>query len=563
MEHERAQPRDCTPPSVDATRWSRRSVIRASVLVGGSAVALGFWPPARSQAQGSLPEAIASIMAKARYATARWSLLVLDLDSGETLYALRPDDMAFTGSVRKLFSVGLALRELGVNHRFETPVYRLGEVNSQGVLHGDLALVGAADLTFGGRLNPDGSIAFTTFDHNDANNLGTAVLTPQDPLVGLDSLARQVHASGIRAVTGDVIIDDRLFESFRVPNGNLLVTPILVNENMVDVTVTPTTPGEPATIDWRPRTRAFSVTGAVTTVAAGETDSVSLSGNGRVECIGTTDCAGDLEGDIPVDYRAPLSGSRSLLQTFRIEDPAAFARTAFLEALARAGVSTTAPLVSPNPGAMLPDASVYRPETRVAVFTSPPYSEDTKLILKVSLNLGANLSLMYIGLARGARTVDAALAAERDALVSDIGIDTDSFDFPTNGSGSPDSRATPRAVVQMLASMDRDAVASAYRGALPVLGVDGSLATTGTDLPARGHVMAKTGTTLADGQLVAQNLAGYIDARDGRRLAFALFVNDAGPIENIADITAVFDDQAAIVNVIYESGVPASGGPSR
>jgi D-alanyl-D-alanine carboxypeptidase len=64
---------------------------------------------------------------------------------------------------------------------------------------------------------------------------------------------------------------------------------------------------------------------------------------------------------------------------------------------------------------------------------------------------------------------------------------------------------------------------------------DGSLAYTGLDLPARGHVFAKTGTTVDDGVLVAQNLAGYIDAKNRRRLAFALFVNNAGPPESISD----------------------------
>ena len=93
-----------------------------------------------------------------------------------------------------------------------------------------------------------------------------------------------------------------------------------------------------------------------------------------------------------------------------------------------------------------------------------------------------------------------------------MGIRPDEFDFPSNGSGSPD-RATPRAAVRMLTEMDRSPVAALYHDALPVLGVDGSLAHSGTDLPARGHVFAKTGTTVADGQLKAQNLAGYVQPR--------------------------------------------------
>jgi D-alanyl-D-alanine carboxypeptidase/D-alanyl-D-alanine-endopeptidase (penicillin-binding protein 4) len=500
-----------------------------------------------------LPDAITTIMQKPRYARATWNLLVADAATGETLYALRPDEMAFTGSVRKLYSVGLALKQLGADHRFTTPVYQRGTVDGQGVLNGDLILVAAGDLTLGGRLNAQDTIAFTDFDHNDANNLGTAILTPQDPLYGVDRLAQQVQAAGIQTVTGDIVVDDRLFDSFRVPNQNLLITPIMVNENMVDVTVAPTQPGQDATLAWRPTTEAFTVTGAVVTVPAGTHETVSLSANGLANCVGTVGCAGTVAGDIPLGYRAPLSGSPTLVQTFRIEEPAAFARTAFVEALQRAGVTVMAPAVAPNRADLLPAPATYAPDARVAEFVSPPYSEYAKLILKVSLNLGANLSLILFGLAHGQRTNADALALERRTLVNEMGLGADQFDFPTNGSGSPDSRAAARATIRLLTEMARSSVAHVYQGALPILGVDGSLAHSGANLPARGHVFAKTGTTIADGSLKAQNLAGYIDARSGRRLAFAVYVNDAGPIQSIDDISEVFEDEAAITNVIYET----------
>jgi PBP4 family serine-type D-alanyl-D-alanine carboxypeptidase len=493
------------------------------------------------------------VMGKARYAGTTWSLLVVDLSSGETVYALDPDQRALTGSVRKLFSVGLALDQLGADRRFTTPVYRTGAVDGQGALNGDLILVAAGDLTLGGRLAADDSIAFTDFDHNDANNLGTAILTPQDPLHGLDSLARQVRAAGIQRVAGDVVVDDRLFQSFRVPNQNLLVTPIMVNENMVDVTIAPTTPGAAASVGWRPHTGAFAVDARVATTAPGTPDTVALSGGGRVECVGAAGCAGAVDGDIPVGFRAPLSGRPDLVQTFRIEDPAAFARIAFIEALRRAGVTLAASPLGANPAAKLPPADSYAADDRVAQFVSPPYAGYARLILKVSLNLGANLSLMLFALAHGKRTIADALAVERQTLIDRFGLQPDSFAFPTNGSGSPDSQASPRAVVRFLTAMAGSDVAEVYRNSLPILGVDGSLAGSGDGLPAKGHVFAKTGTTVAEGALKAQNLAGYIEAKSGRPLAFALFLNDGGPLQSIADIADVLEDEAAIVNAIYEA----------
>ncbi len=503
-------------------------------------------------ATGSLPPSITIPMGQPQYAKASWYLLVTDLATGSPVYQLAPDRLAYTGSVRKLFSVGLALNALGADHRFVTPVYRQGSVDG-GTLRGNLVLVGAGDLTFGGRLTSAGKLAYTNFDHNDANNLGTAILTPQNPLLALDVLARQVRASGIRTVSGDVVVDDRLFDTYRVPNGNLLITPIAVNENMVDVSIVPTAPGLPARVDWRPKTPAFAVTSSVKTVAAGQPANVVLSNDGRMACSWPSPCTGSIAGTIPVGYRAPLSGSRTLVRTFRIEDPASFARIAFVAALQGVGIRVAAPVLEKNPSAKLPARGSYAGASHVAQFVSPPYSEYAKLILKVSLNLGANLSLSLFGLTQGQRTIAGALAAERKTLVGRMGIKPGNFTFPTNGSGSPDSRAAARATVGMLAAMNAGSNAAVYRAALPILGVDGSLAGTGRSLPARGHVFAKTGTTLAGGKLAAQVLAGYIDAKSGRHLAFALYVNNAGIMKSIEDVAKVFDDEARIVNAIYES----------
>lgn len=503
-------------------------------------------------AEPDLPSAIRAIMDAPRYLGAIWGLKAIDLPSGATTTAYGPDSLFFTGSVRKLFSVGLALNALGVDHRFETPVYRLGEVASDGTLQGDLVLRASGDLTLGGRTTVDGKIAFTNFDHTEANSLGSAILTQVDPLSGLDSLARQVAQSGIKAVAGDVIIDDRLFDHFRVPNGNVLITPTIVNDNLIDVTVLPTEAGQPAKVDWRPKTAAFTVSSEVKTVAASEPMEIALEVSPEDPKVGI------VKGQIPVGYKPSLPGVPTLVQTFPIADPSSFARTALIEALGKAGVSVTAAATGPNPTAKLPPNSSYKQSAEVARLVSPPYAEYAKLILKVSHNLGANLSLALFGLTKGARTVETALAAERNTLVTEYGLPSDGFDFPTNGSGSPDSRATPGAVTGLLAAMRKTKASETYFDALPILGVDGSLATVGIDppnpaiAPAVGRVFAKTGTTVADGRLKAQVFAGYIKSRTGKLLAYVVYVNDVAPIGSIADVLKVFSDEGEISAILYD-----------
>ncbi len=183
---------------------------------------------------------------------------MIDLNTGELIYNLKPDLVLLTGSLRKAFSSGLSLNELGADHRFETPVHRQGEVDGEGTLQGNLILVADGDLTLGGRVTPQNTIQFTDFDHVDANAIGSAVLTPQDPLAGLDDLAQQIADAGIKEISGDVIIDARLFDEFVVPNRERLISPIIVNENLIDVTIIPTEPGQPAMVDWRPKSAAFA-----------------------------------------------------------------------------------------------------------------------------------------------------------------------------------------------------------------------------------------------------------------------------------------------------------------
>lgn len=153
-------------PAPWRSRRTRRNMLRMSALTGGSALAAGLAGTGGLSAQSPLPDAIAAVMTKPRYANATWNLFVTDVDTGETLYELRPDQLAFTGSVRKLFSVGLALRQLGADHRFSTPVYRRGEVDARGVLHGGLILLAAADLTLGGARDLTAHLLRSPWDHN-------------------------------------------------------------------------------------------------------------------------------------------------------------------------------------------------------------------------------------------------------------------------------------------------------------------------------------------------------------------------------------------------------------
>lgn len=509
----------------------------------------------------TVPDSIMQVMQKPAYRSATWSMQVVDLESGRVIYDLNSSAQVFIASVRKVFSTGNALNALGAQHRFVTPVYRQGTVDASGTLNGNLILVASGDLTMGGRANPDGTIAFTSFDHNEANSIGNAVLSPPDPLAGYDSLAAQVAAAGIRTINGDVAIDDRLFQPFDF-RGEFDVRPIFVNDDLVDVTLNQSAQGSAVAFDWRPKSAAFAVQSTLTTGSATSALDIELDPEPPL-CIGSANCVGHVSGNLPAGLVPILTNAYPLIRTFRVTQPSNYARTVFIEALARAGVTVTAAPVAANPVQSLPAQGSYSSGQQVAQLTSAPFGQEVRYVNKVSYNIGADVSLMLFGLARsGSTTMSASLAAEQNELSSTFNISPGQYHF-IDGSGGGDTTANAAAVIAMLRGMRSKSDFATYEGSMPALGVDGSLATIThfeadpTLAGAKGQVHAKTGTYVGVNAsapttpiLKGQALAGYIDARSGHRIAFFLTVNDV-PITGIPDVLTVFEDEGTIAAMLW------------
>jgi D-alanyl-D-alanine carboxypeptidase len=503
----------------------------------------------------SVPSDIKAIMDRPFYKGAIWGLRVVDIKTGQELINLRPDHQFLIASVRKVFTTGELMNQIGPDHTFNTPIYRHGSLSDKGILHGDLILVASGDLTMGGRTKADGTVAFTAFDHNEADGLGNAILTKPDPLAGYAELARQVAASGIKEVTGEVVIDDRLFQPYDFRD-QFKLKPVFVNDDVVDLILRPRNAGALASLVHRPLSDALQVDNAVEMKPAGGEANIEP---GLPTCIGQPDCTVILRGVLPVGFVPPLTERYPLIRTFRIVDPSSYARTVLIEELRAAGVKVKAPTVELNPTHMLPAHCCYEPKMRVAQLQGLPYSEDAKLINKVSYNLGADTSMLLYGLTQGVDTMKLALAAEKINLQTNYGINPSEYVF-VDGSGSGDTSALTRAVTHMLVDMYARPSFPQYVASFPILGVDGSLETT-TDFEsdlslalARGRVHAKPGTYIGDSpagpQIKALSLAGYVDTNSGRKLAYTLIVNNV-PFKAIEDAIQVFQDEGTISAILW------------
>jgi len=497
-------------------------------------------------------------MDKSFYRNSTWGLRVVDVQSGEVLLDHNPEHKFFIGSVRKIFSVGLLLNELGPDKTYDTPVYRTGSVDDSGVVDGSLVLVASGDLTMGGRTLADGTLDVTDFDHNEANTLGTAELSKPDPLQGYKALARQVAAAGVTRVTGDVVVDDRLFQPFDF-RGEFQVRPIFVNDDVVDVSLSPTTAGEPAQVGYRPHSAALSVKNKVLTTKPGSELDLEVEPE-YPKNLGTPGATSTVQGSLPEDVEPPFHGTLPLIRTVRITQPSNFARTVFIEALESAGVQVDAPAVAENPVQLLPERESYRPSDRLALLKGSPLGEVTRFILKVSYNIGADTSLMLLGLTQGVDELSAALAEESELLSDQYGLQPEDFHF-VDGSGGGETQSRNRAVTTVIRELFTSPGGQSFYRALPIMAVDGSLSTV-TDFQsnpsltgATGKVRAKTGTYVTlepNNQLVAKGQAfgGFIEAKSGRLLAYQLVVNEV-PIESVESLNQIFQDEGIISAILW------------
>lgn len=488
---------------------------------------------------GGVPSDIAAIMGGDMYPHARWGLAVEDLETGERLVDLNSDEFFPPGSTTKVFTVLPTAQALGLDHRFVTPVYATVPIDG-GVIAGDVVLVAQGDVFFGGRRVSDDELSFTDFDHMEANAFpGLAGTVEEDPLAGIADLADQVVESDVRSITGDVIIDDRLFPGDQELSG-IALNPMYINENVIDITLTAAEAGEPARLDWRPKVSTYRVISDVTTGAADSAPQLSIVPSGETITVSGT----VPEGGVPI------------VQVAEISDPSAFARTALIDALRERGVSVVADPAAANPTDRLPSDTSYVGALLLAEHESAPFSEYVKVIWKVSHNRGADNDMCLLALENGSTQCAAGIAAAASYL-EEIGVDGTGISFADGRGGEPADLTTPDAALELLTSMSERDDFETLKTALPILGVDGSIAQDNTGAGATGQVYAKTGTVaggdLTTGELtvIAETLIGYIDTKSGRSLAFALYVNNL-KLPEIADLFTVFDDENKIAALLYE-----------
>lgn len=421
---------------------------------------------------------------KARTKNGAWGVMVTSLSRGDTLFNYHGDAPMLPASTLKLFTTALAFDRLGPSHQLATEILRDGSVSPDGTLRGSLYLRGGGDPSFSSRYQAGG------------------------PEAAMRALAKLVADAGIKRVSGDIVGDASAFDAKRIPDGWLSrylndsyaarVSPLSLNENLLNVVINPGKSGGAGVVTLQPPTVAYKVVNNTRTVAGRA---------GRLVVSRTSDGTVIAKGTI---------GARSEPKVYQVvvDDPALFTTGAFRKSLEREGVEVEGALrLGATPGHA----------SRVGAYYSPPLATLAVDMNRESVNHIAEL--LFRDAARtaapdGVGSAERANELLRELLVTRAGVRGDAVSA-VDGSGlSSLNRITPRALVQLLGYANRAPWAPEFHASLPVAGKSDMLRRRMTATPAQGNLHAKTGTT---NEVIA--LGGYVTASNGELLAFSFLYN--------------------------------------
>ena len=503
---------------------------RCLVICVSTAFCVLFLGPTVASSEVSLAGRIASLVANARYKEANVAVAVVD-GRGHLVVGII-DRLPFKpASNQKLLTTAAALHFLGLDYSYHTRVWACAPLVG-GTIGGDILVRGAGDPNISGRFHED------------------------QPDYLLRLWASRLHEAGLRRIEGAVIADDRFFDDERfLPSWkraqeaswySAQISALTLNDNCLDITVRPApVAGRPARVEIQPPCSLLKIEGTPRTVATGKTLILvhRKTGTNQITIKGTIRQGREFwKGNVTVD------------------DPALFFAAAFTDALRRNGITVLEKPgkkarvgVRDSAGELVRRIEDEGCDERVLVQHTSTLAEDLPVVQKHSQNLHAELLLKTIGAqvfgdgsrAGGERAVRKFLSEKKIAHEKLVLGD---------GSGlSHENRLTARLLARLLHSVRAETYFDAFRGALPVAGVDGTLKRRfRAPSVARGKVVAKTGFILG-----VSALSGYV-TRGDRLWSFSILINGFPPGARSAKVL-----QQRICEELYRALEPAPTGLAK
>ncbi|MFN2493577.1 MAG: D-alanyl-D-alanine carboxypeptidase/D-alanyl-D-alanine-endopeptidase [Pyrinomonadaceae bacterium] len=485
-----------------------------------------------TQSLSELQLRISEILRKPELAPATIGIKVASVETGRVLFETNSNKLLRPASNMKLYTVAAALDRLSPDYRFVTSVYARSKPDAAGIVHGDLTIYGRGDPSIAARFNNGNYFK------------------------GIDELAARIIAAGVKRVEGDLVGDETYFVGPQYGSGwewddltwwyGAEVSSLTVNDNALDLSVKPgNQPGVPALVTTGPPDPLLTVTNRVVTGPRGTKRDITIYRGLASDVL-------ELHGSIPLDDRGFSGG-------IGISRPALLFIYLLRASLAQQGVTisgrsrTVAPSVVPV-GSNGGSSTGSTMQLELTTMSSPPLSVVAAHTLKPSQNLYTELILRTLGVAPPVkpeslpnRTSEAAGIEVVRTFLREAGVDPITLVL-NDGSGlSRGDMITADATVKLLSYMRRHRHATAFRDALPIAGIDGTLRNRLKGTPAENNLRAKTGTLSS-----ASSLSGFVRDAAGEELVFSIIVNN---YEENVDVRSLCIDPIAVLLASF-SGKP-------
>ncbi len=447
-------------------------------------------PAARSVAD--LRAELESIFNDPSFDNAFWGVSIKSLANGQTIYTRNEAKGFMPASNMKLYSTAVSLALLGPEYRYETCLYSTDADLLDGIVNGDLIVVGSGDPSFSGRFHEG------------------------NPLAPMQEWGAALRSNGIQRVTGRIIADDNLFDDELIPESWYYTylsdwyaaesSALCLNDNCYTVHISPgEAEGDPVKV----RTVPPGVYGEF--VVSATTSSQGTRSRIRVER-GVDTNRITVRGWIPM-------GATEEANEVTIHNPSLFFATLLKEVLTGQGIAVDGDPVDVDD--LLETLPPAEQMARLASYQSPPLSEIIKAVNKPSQNLYADQLLKTLGARFGKEGSFAQGYEIVKGFLDEQGIDSNGL-MMIDGSGlGRADLVQPRQTLGLLETMYRGPYFPAFYESLPIAGVDGTIRSRMKGTKAEGNVHAKTGYINR-----VRCLSGYVTTLDGETLAFCMMANN-------------------------------------
>jgi len=376
----------------------------------------------------NLEKAFNNLLADEQAKHAITSLCVLDANTGKTLFAKNEQIGLATASTLKTITAATAFSILGKDFQFQTTLAYSGNITADGILKGNLIIIGSGDPTLG------------SWRYQNKEN------------VVLTQWVAAIKSAGIKKIEGSIIGDDRIFGTQTTPEGWVWqdignyygagTSGLAWRENQFDIHLRAgsSTTDEVKVVKTIPETPYVQIVNELKTGASGTGDRsyAFLPPYGNVAYLRGSWGMGIGKSGISVALPDPAFDC-----AYRLQDT-----------LKRLGILTNQ--VTTTRLMALNNQPVPAVTQKISTITSPTLSEISYWFLKKSINLYGETLLKTIALKSGKAATTAKGAETEISFWAGKGIDQSALNI-IDGSGlSPGNRITTSAMASVLFQIQKE-----------------------------------------------------------------------------------------------------------